>query len=113
MITTKIDFRETAPGASDVWMFKNATSPTASTVGGLGLFIPIPHPHYRVIDHGLAAGVPGELRGWERLHTKYGKLPWAKLFEGAIKLARDGFTVNQDLAANLDDSGRTGYSQLH
>ena len=72
--------------------------------------------HTRVIKsltYGLAAGVPGELRGWERLHTKYGKLPWAKLFEGAIKLARDGFTVNQDLAANLDDSGRTGYSQLH
>ena len=38
----KIDFRETAPGASDLWMYKNATDPLASTIGGLGLFILLP-----------------------------------------------------------------------
>lgn len=81
-----IDFRETAPGASNVWMYANSSDPTASTIGG------------------LAVGVPGELRGWELLHQRHGKLPWTKLFEGAIGLARDGFTVNQDLAALLNNS---------
>ena len=47
---TKIDFRETAPGASDLWMYKNATDPNASTVGGLGLFISLLHSRYSVAD---------------------------------------------------------------
>lgn len=71
-----IDFRETAPAAAFQDMYVNNTD--ASLYGG------------------LASGVPGELRGLEHLHTKYGKLPWEHVMKPAIKVARYGFRVNED-----------------
>ena len=69
-------------------------------------FVHLPSCRQRatVLTHDAAVGVPGELRGWELLHQKHGKLPWEKLFEGAINLARYGFTVNHDLASLLNNS---------
>src|SRR6201996_7303660 len=46
---------------------------------------------------GKPVGVPGVVRLMEALHKDYGKLPWAKLFEPAIKLAEDGFAVSPRL----------------
>ncbi|XP_048876312.1 uncharacterized protein LOC125746413 [Brienomyrus brachyistius] len=42
-------------------------------------------------------GVPGQIRGMEQAHNLYGKLPWAKLFQPAIQMAREGVTVSADL----------------
>ena len=36
---------------------------------------------------GLAVAIPGELRGLELLHKKYGSLPWEQLVTPAINLA--------------------------
>ncbi len=50
---------------------------------------------------GLSVGVPGLVRTLYLAHQKYGKLPWAKLFEPAIKLAENGFPVSPRLAVLL------------
>jgi gamma-glutamyltranspeptidase/glutathione hydrolase len=50
---------------------------------------------------GLSVGVPGLVRALYAAHEKYGKLPWATLFEPAIKLAENGFPVSPRLAALL------------
>ncbi|XP_051907531.1 glutathione hydrolase 5 proenzyme-like [Hippocampus zosterae] len=46
-------------------------------------------------------GVPGELRGYEELHKRYGKLSWSKLFEEPIRLAREGVAVPPHLGKIL------------
>jgi len=72
-----IDFRETAPAAAFEDMYKN--NEQASLTGG------------------LASGVPGEVRGLQYLHENYGKLSWETVLTPAVKVARDGWTVNEDL----------------
>ncbi len=41
----------------------------------------------------LTWSVPGCVAGWKDLHSKGGRLPWAKLFEPAIQIAEEGFPV--------------------
>ncbi|KAL8743996.1 MAG: hypothetical protein Q9190_003716 [Brigantiaea leucoxantha] len=81
---TFIDFRETAPAAAFQDMYINNTD--------LSLF------------GGLASGVPGELRGLEYLHAHFGKLSWSTVMAPAIRLARYGFTVTQDLVRNMNSA---------
>ncbi|RAL15590.1 gamma-glutamyltransferase [Aspergillus homomorphus CBS 101889] len=79
-----IDFRETAPAAAHEDMFINNTE--AAVTGG------------------LASGVPGELRGLEYLHQKYGSLPWSAVVQPAIRTAREGFPVGSDLVRYMATS---------
>jgi gamma-glutamyltranspeptidase/glutathione hydrolase len=74
-----IDYRETAPAAVDANTFFKKEDRT---------------PH-------RLAGVPGTVRGLALAHEKYGKLPWRELVLPAVRLAREGFAVNADLAASL------------
>ncbi len=73
-----IDYRETAPGGATPDMFLNADSSVNAELSDYG--------------H-LAAGVPGTIRGLETAWKKFGRLPWKKLIEPAIRLADSGFIL--------------------
>ncbi|RWS01477.1 gamma-glutamyltranspeptidase 1-like isoform X2 [Dinothrombium tinctorium] len=49
----------------------------------------------------LSVAVPGELRAYWEAHQKYGRLAWKTLFDGAVKIAEEGFRVNDHLANAL------------
>ncbi|WP_129793956.1 gamma-glutamyltransferase [Sphingosinicella sp. CPCC 101087] len=51
---------------------------------------------------GRTAMVGGFMRGLEAAHRRYGKLRFARLFDAAIELAEDGFTVPPGLARYID-----------
>lgn len=57
--------------------------------------------HTSLRNSGLAVGVPGEIRGWEKLHQKYGKLPWKALFQPAISINRHGFKIPSQLGVAI------------
>lgn len=60
-----------------------------------------PRPFIEIWPGGYSVGVPGTMRLAQRAHAKWGKLPWAALFQPAIRLAEDGFVVNARLANAL------------
>jgi gamma-glutamyltranspeptidase / glutathione hydrolase len=43
--------------------------------------------------------VPGAVSAWVKLHAKFGKRPFARIFESAIGYGRDGFLVSPTIAA--------------
>lgn len=57
---------------------------------------------------GLSVGVPGNIALAWLAHQRFGKLPWAALFQPAIGLARDGFVVNQRLHNALSGADSLG-----
>ena len=60
-----------------------------------------PMSHEEAIPGGKSVGVPGNLRMMALAHQRYGKLPWAALFQPAIRLARDGFRITPRLYGSL------------
>jgi gamma-glutamyltranspeptidase / glutathione hydrolase len=48
---------------------------------------------------GRSVGVPGVVRMLELAHQRHGRLPWAELFQPAIRLAQDGFPLSAKLHA--------------
>jgi gamma-glutamyltranspeptidase/glutathione hydrolase len=46
---------------------------------------------------GRSVGVPGVLKMLDMAHKQYGKLPWATLFQPAMRLAEEGFPISRRL----------------
>ncbi len=51
--------------------------------------------------------VPGAVSAWAALHGKFGRLPFATLFEPAIRYARDGFLVTPVIAEMWREQAKT------
>ncbi|KAJ3409223.1 hypothetical protein HDV05_004555 [Chytridiales sp. JEL 0842] len=80
-IAEVIDFREEAPAAAFTDMYKD--NPKKAQIGG------------------LAVGVPGEIRGFEVAHKRFGRLPWERLFQYAIDISENGWAVTPTLAKRI------------
>ena len=90
------DGREEAPAAANARWFLDATGK--------------PLPFGEASIGGKAVGVPGNIRMFAMAHERHGKLPWARLFGPAIRLAQGGFALSPRMRTML--GGRTSASQL-
>src|SRR5438270_5037246 len=73
-----LDYREAAPsGATRSMYVDSAGNVLASSVTGQ-----------------LSVGVPGSVAGLFEAHRRFGLLPWKELVEPAVRLARDGHTLD-------------------
>ena len=91
------DGRETAPASAHPTMFLDAQGR--------------PRRGADVIPGGLSVGVPGTVAVLALAHKAHGRLPWARLFEPAIRLAEQGFVVQPRLARELEQ-GSTRYGAM-
>lgn len=80
------DGRETAPAAARADRFR---------------WLGLPLPKWLAVPSGRSVGVPGMLAMLAHAHREHGRLPWDKLFEPAITLARDGFVMSPFLRSQI------------
>ncbi|HET6221550.1 MAG TPA: gamma-glutamyltransferase [Dongiaceae bacterium] len=90
------DGRETAPATATPNMFLRPDGK--------------PMDFYEAVVGGLSVGTPGVLRMLELAHRDHGRLPWANLFEPAIRLAEQGFEVTPRLNKLIKDEEYLGAS---
>jgi len=79
------DFREIAPGkaSATMWLKDGKYDPERHHSGA------------------WSVGVPGTVAGLHMAWRAHGKLPWRRLVEPAVTLARDGFPIGDGLARSL------------
>ncbi|MEP6390709.1 MAG: gamma-glutamyltransferase [Halioglobus sp.] len=99
---TFLDFRERAPGSAERDMYLDEGGNFVQSLSLIG---------------GKASGVPGTVRGMHAAHERYGSLSWKQLLQPAIDLARDGFTVHEDLALAARnmlefEAGKTNFARF-
>ena len=87
------DGRETAPAAASGSWFMRDGKPMATA---------------EAIPGGKSVGVPGNVRMMALAHRDQGRLPWARLFGPAIRLAHAGFAITPRMHRALRSSRETG-----
>jgi len=81
---TTLDGRETAPLSASPTLFQEDGAPMQ---------------FFDAVVGGRSVGVPGTPALMKKAHEKWGRVTWAGLFDPAIALAEDGFTVSPRLAS--------------
>ena len=84
---TTLDGRETAPLAATPRLLQDAAGEP------LGFF--------EAVVGGLSVGVPGTPKLMEAAQARWGRQDWAGLFDDAIRLAEQGFTVSPRMAESV------------
>lgn len=87
--TIAVDFREMAPAAAFAEMYFDTDGE-------------VDQSEYRFTHK--SSGVPGTVAGLDHVLRSYGTMSWADVVEPALRLARDGIHVTDDLANNLGAS---------
>jgi len=95
---TTFDGRETAPKLATSELFLDNKGKPLSWINA--------------VVGGRSVGVPGLMAAFKVSHDKYGKLPWATLFEPAIHLAEQGFVVSPRLEKLLGMNFNPGIHKL-
>ncbi len=103
--------RGTADGAAQSWDGREIAPVGATPDWFLRPDGTLP-PFGESVKSGLSVGVPGNIALAAEAHSAHGKLPWAKLFEPAIALAREGFRINPRLRGSLESTrDRAGWTE--
>ncbi len=87
------DGRETAPAAADGNLFLDEAGE--------------PLKFFDAVIGGRSVGTPGTVKLLEAAHSRFGRLPWADLFEPAISLAENGFEISPRLNALITRSAES------
>jgi gamma-glutamyltranspeptidase/glutathione hydrolase len=88
---TVFDGRETAPAAATPERFLDRNGK--------------PIGFFDAVVGGKSVGVPGVVAMLAEAHRRHGRLPWAKLFQPAVDLARSGFPVSARLSNLIASEG--------
>lgn len=85
-----LDYREQAPAAIDARLYVDSNG---QAIGK------------NSVEGPLAAGIPGTVAGMYELHQQHGQLPWSRLVQPAIDLARNGWVLTAKEAEQLQKFG--------
>ncbi|MEP7326748.1 MAG: gamma-glutamyltransferase, partial [Gemmatimonadota bacterium] len=92
--TFALDYREMAPARGSRDMYLDLAG----------------NPSDLSLDGALAAGVPGAVAGMIEAHRRFGKLPLATVMAPAIRLAQQGFVIDEYRSSSLDDAWHQMYN---